>query len=94
MGPVSVTTTEFYLHRDVTELAGSQDRLPQIRGTTRALSRLAHSQRAMAAGPGCPLISTERLRRRRKCQSGSIHKKYPFFQGIFTDLAPVMPRRA
>ena len=30
MGHVSVTTTEIYLHRDVTELAGSQDRLPQI----------------------------------------------------------------
>jgi site-specific recombinase XerD len=30
MGHASVTTTEIYLHRDVTELAGSQDRLPQF----------------------------------------------------------------
>jgi integrase len=30
MGHASVTTTEIYLHRDVTELAGGQDRLPQI----------------------------------------------------------------
>ena len=30
MGHVSVTTTEIYLHRDVTELAGSQDRLPPV----------------------------------------------------------------
>jgi hypothetical protein len=30
MGHGSVTTTEIYLHRDLTELAGSQDRLPQI----------------------------------------------------------------
>jgi hypothetical protein len=26
----SVSTTEIYLHRDVTELAGSQERLPQV----------------------------------------------------------------
>jgi hypothetical protein len=30
MGHVSVTTTEIYLHRDVTELAGGQDRLPPV----------------------------------------------------------------
>jgi integrase len=30
MGHASVTTTEIYLHRDVTELAGGQDRLPQV----------------------------------------------------------------
>ena len=30
MGHASVTTTEIYLHRDLTELAGSQDRLPQF----------------------------------------------------------------
>jgi integrase len=30
MGHVSVTTTEIYLHRDVTELAGSQDRVPEL----------------------------------------------------------------
>jgi hypothetical protein len=30
MGHSSVTTTEIYLHRDVTELAQSQDRLPQV----------------------------------------------------------------
>jgi site-specific recombinase XerD len=30
MGHASVTTTEIYLHRDVTELAGSQDRLPPV----------------------------------------------------------------
>jgi hypothetical protein len=30
MGHASVTTTEIYLHRDVTELEGSQDRLPQF----------------------------------------------------------------
>ncbi len=30
MGHASVTTTEIHLHRDVTELAGSQDRLPQL----------------------------------------------------------------
>jgi len=30
MGHASVTTTETYLHRDVTELAGSQDRLPPV----------------------------------------------------------------
>src|SRR4029077_8237569 len=30
MGHASVTTTEIYLHRDVTELAGSQDRVPDL----------------------------------------------------------------
>jgi hypothetical protein len=30
MGHSSVTTTEIYLHRDVTELASGQDRLPAI----------------------------------------------------------------
>jgi len=30
MGHASVTTTEIYLHRDVTELAGGQDRLPAV----------------------------------------------------------------
>jgi len=30
MGHASVTTTEIYLHRDVTELASGQDRLPQV----------------------------------------------------------------
>jgi integrase len=30
MGHVSVTTTEINLHRDVTELAGSQDRAPEL----------------------------------------------------------------
>ena len=30
MGHASVTTTEIYLHRDVTDLAGGQDRLPQV----------------------------------------------------------------
>jgi integrase len=30
MGHVSVTTTEIYLHRDVTELASGQDRLPPV----------------------------------------------------------------
>jgi integrase len=30
MGHSSVTTTEIYLHRDVTELASGQDRLPQV----------------------------------------------------------------
>jgi hypothetical protein len=30
MGHASVTTTEIYLHRDVTELAGSQDRIPEL----------------------------------------------------------------
>jgi integrase len=30
MGHSSVTTTEIYLHRDVTELAGSQDRVPEL----------------------------------------------------------------
>jgi integrase len=32
MGHVSVTTTEFYLHRDVTEPASGQDRLPPVGG--------------------------------------------------------------
>ena len=30
MGHASVTTTEIYLHRDVTELAGNQDRVPDL----------------------------------------------------------------
>jgi len=30
MRHASVTTTEIYLHRDVTELASGQDRLPQV----------------------------------------------------------------
>ena len=30
MGHSSVTTTEIYLHRDVTELASNQDRVPEI----------------------------------------------------------------
>jgi site-specific recombinase XerD len=30
MGHASVTTTEIYLHRDVTELASGQDRLPPV----------------------------------------------------------------
>jgi site-specific recombinase XerC len=30
MGHTSVTTTEIYLHRDVTELASGQDRLPPV----------------------------------------------------------------
>jgi len=30
MGHASVTTTEIYLHRDVTELAGKQDRVPEL----------------------------------------------------------------
>jgi integrase len=33
MGHASVTTTEIYLHRDVTELAGSQDRIPELAPT-------------------------------------------------------------
>jgi site-specific recombinase XerC len=32
MGHASVTTTEIYLHRDVTELASRQDRLPPVGG--------------------------------------------------------------
>jgi site-specific recombinase XerC len=32
MGRASVTTTEIYLHRDVTELASGQDRLPPVDG--------------------------------------------------------------
>jgi integrase len=32
MGHASVTTTEIYLHRDVTELASGQDRLPPVGG--------------------------------------------------------------
>jgi hypothetical protein len=31
VGHSSVTTTEIYLHRDVTELASGQDRLPPVR---------------------------------------------------------------
>jgi site-specific recombinase XerC len=30
MGHASVTTTEICLHRDVTELAASQDRVPEL----------------------------------------------------------------
>jgi integrase/recombinase XerD len=30
MGHASVTTTEIYLHRDVTELASNQDRVPEL----------------------------------------------------------------
>jgi site-specific recombinase XerC len=32
MGHSSVTTTEIYLHGDVTELASDQDRLPPVGG--------------------------------------------------------------
>src|SRR5205823_3358874 len=65
MGHASVTTTEIYLHRDVTELAGSQDRLPPS-GTEREPGRGWLAVSALWPVIRVTLISTGCLRRRRK----------------------------